>query len=165
VNFFAFLIQTIGFTFFDLWGFPIHNEGRWQWYRYAQTAVQWVSYGLVWWLFNWSDALACLVFWWLGGCDVLYYFIGRSILKRNHQSFWDESGWYWLAWTPLGIVQYVPGFFIELSNSGDVDEAPVFERLRAAAHNARVFYVRLTSRQVWNQATIGFMIAIALLLL
>lgn len=72
------------------------------WYRWAQneTMILLLLFAFV--IGGWPAALSGFLFWWLGGCDMLYYVIGTAPL---------DSGWFWLWWTPVGLCLFIPNLF------------------------------------------------------
>jgi len=99
---------SLGFTLFDLWRFPIYRNDPnifWKYRIPQQTLLQVVLYVLAWW-YGWNTALACFIFWWFGGCDCWFYFLGDSWLKREY-NFWATENFAWMDWTPVGIFQYI----------------------------------------------------------
>jgi len=138
-----FIVQISAFTIFDLWGYPPHEQGKWSWYRWAQGFFQVLTYLIVLLLSNWLVSLACFVFWWTGGCDVLYYWIG-SALGREGYEFWAVKRWHWLWWTFLGFFQFIPKFILYYKTFS----------FYGASQMARSD-VRFTSDIVFTQAFVG----------
>lgn len=98
------LIVTVAFTGFDLTFFPFtHDYEKWlPVYRVAQGLVQ---TGLYYWAFTlsgWTAPVASFIIWWTGGCDILYYLMGNFP--------WHFGPWYWLWWTPAGLVEFLPAW-------------------------------------------------------
>lgn len=104
MNFLYAIAVTIGFTLFDLWLFPLTKDAdgepnKWRRpYRALQIIVQLGLYTGAFFLGGWSAAAASAVIWWTGGCDVLFYWFGKY-------EFWGERNWFWMWWTPLGLVR------------------------------------------------------------
>jgi hypothetical protein len=71
-------------------------------YRIVQMTLQVTLTFLVFFAAGWRPALASLLFWWGGGCDMLYYLLRWEV---------PPSAWDWMGWTPAGI------FFSSLNRS------------------------------------------------
>ncbi len=142
---FAAIVATLAFTLFDLWLFPRAAErGLLVWYRIAQVALQIGLYGAAWYITDWTAAVAAGVIWWTGGCDVLFYWLGKYA--------WWSSIWSWLWWTPAGLWRWIPAF---IKASG-----PVLKRAEVGRDA-----VTIDGCGVLWQAGIGVLLAILLLLL
>ena len=89
------------FTSFDVFGYyrmgTTSNKEIVPYYRVMQTIFQHIITAFLWFLFGWQFALIYNIFWWFGGCDILYY----VILKQNYFTY---GPMFWLWWTPAGIV-------------------------------------------------------------
>ncbi|MBI5646693.1 MAG: hypothetical protein HY962_07150 [Ignavibacteriae bacterium] len=62
----------------------------------CRGAFQVVLYFAIWQVAGARALAATALVWWTGGCDLLYYFLGRYPL-------WTKS-WTWLWWTPGGLL-------------------------------------------------------------
>lgn len=139
------IAATLVFVLFDLWLFPWAVNSYWLgWYRALQTVVQIGLYALAWMLGGWTAAVAAAVIWWLGGCDVLFYWIGGYP--------WHKARWPWLWWTPAGLWRWIPVFLATKAN--------ILERA-ALGRDA----VTLTGTGVLWQAGIGLALAAAVIVL
>lgn len=140
----AAVLATFVFTAFDVLVFPQAAEKRWLgWYRVLQSVVQISLYAGAWWLGGWTAALAAIVAWWLGACDVLFYWLG------GHN--WHTGTWPWLWWTPAGLWKWLPAF---LRAPGTVLERAATGRESVTIDGCGVLW----------QAGIGALIAIIILI-
>ena len=147
MNYLYFTLATLIFTFFDLWLYPIFDKkDRLTFYRIIQTAFQ-AGIAFVLYQFGIPTMLAFLLFWWFGGCDVLFYFIG-DLMGREGYKFWNANEWYWLAWTPVGIIQFIPNL---IEQSEEYSFLSAWKRARG--------WVNLTSETVLAQAAVGLILA------
>jgi hypothetical protein len=48
---------------------------------------------------GWIPTAAAALVWWTGGCDALFYPLGK------HR--WDSGHWTWLWWTPVGLITFI----------------------------------------------------------
>lgn len=87
--------MVLFFTTFDLLVFNnfVKASSDYLPYRFAQGGVQVIIMWLLFVTVGFYGTLSFFVFWWLGGCDVLYYLLGR---------FEFDEQWFWVSWTPLG---------------------------------------------------------------
>jgi len=99
-----FVSYMLLFTSFDIIGYRyllnnennLVNEIQTPAYRVLQNGFMYMFYTLLYLLAGWPVVLACAVFQWLGGQDLMYYlFIGESISNRLN----------WMMWTPYGIIK------------------------------------------------------------
>lgn len=151
----AFIVASVVFTVFDLLRYPVYAETDdiFLCYRISQQVpVQISLYAIAWLLTGWQAGIACIVFWWFGGTDVLYYFIGKRI-GRDY-NFWNERNWFWLAWTPLGIMQFLPAL------GRNIQEGYSF----AGSWSMARMNVILTSAQVWDQMWMGTAVSVIIIL-
>jgi hypothetical protein len=60
-------------------------------YRTMQTMFQWILLIPVYLIFGYWSALGCLVVWWFGFDDLLYYIINKESIKETKRFEWLES--------------------------------------------------------------------------
>jgi|GEM_PF-3356415 len=113
---FVVFATSLVFTLWDLYWYPKYESYStaevFMRYRVPiQITFQLVLYASVWYFFGVLYLLGCVIYWWFGGCDVDYYIIGR-IIGRNYPRVSEVSGWYWLAWTPVGIILFVQHLWV-----------------------------------------------------
>lgn len=115
------IAATVLFTAYDYALFPLTDNAdgspnAWRIpYRVSQIVLQLGLYAACWILGGWSCAAASALVWWTGVCDVLYY-----VFDGPRSSFWRECRWYWLWWTPLGLVRRAGGTRDPLMSSSEV---------------------------------------------
>lgn len=99
---FLFLPAAIFFAFVDSLLWKRVGDTPWRFpYRIFQFCLQvTITYFLY--QISWHSAGSFLLFWWFGGCDVLYYWMLSFPVSID-----EEYGYYWLWWTPVGIFKHV----------------------------------------------------------
>ena len=104
VNLIVFLAVSIGFAFFDSRLWPKVANTDWEmFYRSSQVVVQIILYAFAVSISGWVTGLACAIFWWTAGCDVLYYwFLGKNVKED------ERCGYPWLWWCPIGLFSPKP---------------------------------------------------------
>lgn len=93
-------IATVGHVGFDLWRYPKYVGDPkifWKYRLLQQVPFQYGLYILVYLLVGIWPTIIAWLWWWFGICDILYYLIGGY-------DIWNEKSWYWLDWTPFGLV-------------------------------------------------------------
>ncbi|MDI6804633.1 MAG: hypothetical protein QME58_12450 [Bacteroidota bacterium] len=105
INYLAFTSFLIGFTAFDLLGFKHTLDFRDGVpriaYRIVQTSFQIIFTALIYVLFGWQTAAACLIAWWFTACDVLYYLLGKYPFPPKDYPIT------WLNWSVLGVIRLI----------------------------------------------------------
>jgi hypothetical protein len=101
------------FTTFDVCGYgnmiePSSDNGTIRWedqtiltpYRIMQNMFMVMIFIAVYFYTNWICLLACILGWWYGGCDLLYYILlKRGVREQDH--YWMRNWSVWLVLTPI----------------------------------------------------------------
>lgn len=97
------------FTSYDILGYRIllngehtlANEIQTPAYRILQNGFMYCLYLLLYLLGGYQIVISCIIFQFLGGQDLFYYWIGREQIS-------DELSW--LMWTPYGLIKGMFGY-------------------------------------------------------
>ena len=74
-------------------------------YRIMQNMFMIIIFIAVYFYTNWICLLACILGWWMGGCDLLYY----VLLKKGVR----EQDYYWMkGWSVWIVITYVKRMFL-----------------------------------------------------
>ena len=69
-------------------------------YRIMQNMFMAIIFIAVYFYTNWICLLACILGWWMGGCDLLYYILlKKGVREQDH--YWMRNWSVWLVLTPV----------------------------------------------------------------
>jgi len=97
------------FTVFDVVGYGnmIELTGRFEDntiltpYRIMQNMFMVITFIAVYFYTDWQCLIACIIGWWCGGCDLLYYILLRG--KVSEQDYYWMKGW--SVWLPITLMR------------------------------------------------------------
>jgi hypothetical protein len=107
-EFFTYVTFILLFNTFDVIGYGNMINVRQDWendgiikpYRIMQTLFQIVTLIVVYYYAGTICLIACILGWWMGGCDLLYYIVLKE--KFQEYDYWWMKGWsVWLVLTPV----------------------------------------------------------------
>jgi hypothetical protein len=115
---FTYLAFICFFTVFDVAGYgnmiampSANGDERWfdqtilVPYRIMQNMFMVIIFMVVYFYTNWICLLACILGWWMGGCDLLYYILLRIEIR--------EEDYYWMkGWSVWIVITYVKRLFL-----------------------------------------------------
>jgi hypothetical protein len=70
-------------------------------YRIMQNMFMVITFITVYFYTGWQCLIACIIGWWCGGCDLLYYILLRG--KVSEQDYYWMKGW--SVWLPITLMR------------------------------------------------------------
>jgi hypothetical protein len=113
-EFFTYLSFICLFTGFDCIGFGNQINRAQQWnnldvlvpYRVMQNMFMFMTFFAVCFYTGWLCLLACIIGWWCGGCDVLFYIVLKEKFQ-DYDYYWMKGWSVWLIVTPIKKFFYL----------------------------------------------------------